>query len=1031
MLSRMVCAACGWENPAGSRFCNQCGRPTPLAGRAPDGPPGRSGTARPGEPALARPLPRALVSLPAWGCPVARVRTAGPAALLLAAAGLVLGVGLLWLGPDLWTTGLPALRAQLKQMPLAIAVVGAAVVVAGLVAASARQALQGAGASATQDAPPHRARALARRVAAHAWRPGAPLLALALAIVGQGLLFAAHSAAGVLCYLAALGLAWWAARAPAPGAWSGAGAFLTRYEWPLALAALAVGAGLRLVLLGTYPYGIEGDESKWSWSVVQFSMAGETHSWPATLFNDYAPFSLVYIPLFFTLFGPSIFTARALVAGASIVAAGLFYLLVRRALGVPAALLATFLLSVSIADVSASRLGHVEPHVKFWVVLAAFFAVWAVDVLLGPRALPASAHPAVPNRAPTTGRPPAWAAPVLCFLCGVTLVAGLLTYPTFNPMAAAVGLYLGGAVLLALRRHPAAWRVPVASAGLFLLPVVLATPRVLAAMAVRRNEYQVVLALWGPGPSPEGGQRLLSYLGTNLHDLLTSLFVRQRFGDFLLNRDGPFVNALLLPFFVLGVAWALVHLRTRHVAFVLLWFGLLFFFAPVLMGAVWFRVVHPAFPALYVLAALGLWWCYRALAALAGRPGHRALGAGLCGFLGVLTVLNTYIYFHEVVDFEDRVHRRELADLIHASVGPGRLVYLAYQPNRGDFIDLEGPFNRFVVRGRVGIGREHDYYRQLPYTDLLPSIFQERERYGELRVIAEGPQAPLGTLRWQVLGALVRCFPGTTARTGQHVMLYTIPASALAAPACTVTASAQLVEPSPGARLPAAQPVALAWQVDQGSPSEFRVQVERRNERVLAIDAESFTGPHWSPETRYVDGFRGAGFLQDDYQAGPATQQVEIPAEGTYAIWVRSLRRVADNTHVYLDVGTGPRELARPGATPLNQWVWESLGSEALPAGPRELTITKEYGTTYHVAIFIDEVVLSADPTFDPSQQDFWDPVLDRSRAATGATIHREALPALPPGRYRWRVQLLDGQRLIDDNGQTGRWTAYSEFHVE
>jgi hypothetical protein len=171
--------------------------------------------------------------------------------------------------------------------------------------------------------------------------------------------------------------------------------------------------------------------------------------------------------------------------------------------------------------------------------------------------------------------------------------------------------------------------------------------------------------------------------------------------------------------------------------------------------------------------------------------------------------------------------------------------------------------------------------------------------------------------------------------------------------------------------------------------------------------------------------------LQDDYQAGPATRQVEVPAAGTYEIWVRSLRRVADNTHVYLDVGSGPREFARPGATPLNQWVWESLGSEELPAGPRELTITKEYGTTYHVAIFIDEVVLSADPTFDPARQDFWDTVLDSARAATGAATSREVLPALPPGRYRWRVQLLDGQRLLDDDGQIGRWTAYSEFHVE
>ena len=73
---------------------------------------------------------------------------------------------------------------------------------------------------------------------------------------------------------------------------------------------------------------------------------------------------------FHHLFGPGLLSARLTVATFSVLGSLAFYWLARELFGVPVALLATFLLSVSIFDISASRLANVESHVKLWPLLA-------------------------------------------------------------------------------------------------------------------------------------------------------------------------------------------------------------------------------------------------------------------------------------------------------------------------------------------------------------------------------------------------------------------------------------------------------------------------------------------------------------------------------------------------------------------------------------------------------------------------------------------------------------------------------------
>jgi hypothetical protein len=228
--------------------------------------------------------------------------------------------------------------------------------------------------------------------------------------------------------------------------------------------------------------------------------------------------------------------------------------------------------------------------------------------------------------------------------------------------------------------------------------------------------------------------------------------------------------------------------------------------------------------------------------------------------------------------------------------------------------------------------------------------------------------------------------------------------------------------------------VEFTWTAEQNRPAAARVQVERFNDRVLFAEAEAtLRGPNWSADNRFVGDFSGTGFLLDDYRAGPAVGQIAVPAAGTYEVWVRSYRRARDDTHVLLDFGRGAVELARPDAARLDEWVWESLGRHDFAAGSATVTLTKDYGTASHMGIFVDALYLSRDEGFDPARQGLWDVVADSGPldlAASPSASFRWEAPATSD-RYRWRVQLLDGERLVDALGRVGIWTPPQEFRVK
>jgi len=830
----LPCAECGWENPNGSHFCNQCGIPLAVAAaRAPEqertvGAANGADRVEPGDLAeraerlqsrrsadeveaagslaqrparprrirlswlqiqltafVAASASRMSASVDIVSSAASRVRSFSFDRLSLAGLIGTLGVLLMLvaLGPVVWDSGLPAFRRLSREMPLQLAVVAAVALVATLAAGAASW-----GAPTESLSLVRRATRAVRAPIATRRSPGGLVLALALAVVAEGLLLTGSTLLGIVCYALAAVAAWRKARTTPTSHDSSFGALARRYEVPLALLILGGSTFLRFVMIGAYPIGIEGDEIKWASGYLDY-MVGDIGRWPASLAFDVGPVPFAYMPLFYGAFGASIGSARIAAATLSTIANVVFYFFARRALGVPSGLLATLLLGISLGDIAASRDAHIEAQVKIWVVLAPFFAAWAIDRL---RALPPGsldmAAPSVAARLRDL-----WdrfgAAPLLCLFSGASLICGLLVYDTFASMAIVVGLYLGVALLVMLIRAPKGWVSYLVSGTAFALPILMGTPRVIRVLYIRQGSHDRFDAAWGPNliPSPEHAQLVLAFIGKNLNDFMTSLFVHQRVGDFILVRPGaPWENAILLPLLVIGLAWSLARFRQGHNGLIILWAVLAPIPGAIVLGWPAYRIVYPAAPAFCLLMAVGLWACYAAFVATARHSWRPALAAGLVAFLGTAALINSHIYFRELPSFDDRLNIREMANFTEQNVGPGRMVLVAYLPNAPGFIGNSQEI-QFVARGVIGIwNNDANSFRQVAYADLLPSIFELRDRYTDIRVIAEGPPTALIPQRQATVDQLVRCFPGTSVEARRFSAIYSIPGDALANTRCVM-----------------------------------------------------------------------------------------------------------------------------------------------------------------------------------------------------------------------------------------------------
>ncbi len=824
------------------------------------------------------------------------------------------------------------------------------------------------------------------------------VLSLALGCAGEMLLLDQDYASGAAIYLAGV----IALLAGLYLGGDGAGQALEWSPWPwkkeviALLLVLAIGFLTHFYLLGRVPYGIEGDESSWALQVVDAmnsSGAGLDHPFAQM------PTSFWLQGLSYHLFGTRIESARFGVALLSLGGTVLFYFAAREMVNIPVALIATFLLGTSLIDIAASRQAHVETYVKIWIMGAVACMLW------GYRKRKA----------------------LLFLIAGASLAMGLMVYDSFALTPFALVGYLGWR-LIRDRQH---WREHLTYLLALLLPILAVAQGVWTYLEGRRisqvatltAETGVYLDSIGKIAAllPGWATFVLKYAGVTLERLTV-----QQLNDVLIGRPGPLESAALAPLLLLGLVLAIWHWKKRQVSFAVFWVLVPGLPTSLLLGQAFARTIYPFLGGLVVLAAMALWVPFSLLRqGLVGLP-RLGLTAILVAFLGSLGLSNGYVYFNEVWDPLERQVRREFGDLLRQHVKPTQMVYLPYMPLEQDLNEFEWRYAHYVVSSLFPGSNPDLFYTAIPYQQLLQAISSSQAGPQGIAVFYD-KTIRVPAQRQSVVQALERCYPDHSVQVGQFLDVYSIPPEALSRSTCSSTVDLRLTSPAMGQTITASSGVDFGWQLPKSKATAFRLVLEKRNEQVIWLEAEGLQARGWEAQKHLAGQYNGPAYLADVGSLdNRAEGTVQVPDAGKYTIWTRTLRRRADGSPVFLQVAGRSVEI---GCGETSGWEWQSWDGFELPAGQVPIEITRQYSTDSPWQIFIDTIVLSRQPGFDPNLQRDWDPVLDTSTIPSSQNYFRFAQP-LADGNYRWRVEVFDGERIIGWDGSPGFTSPDSLFSV-
>lgn len=753
-----------------------------------------------------------------------------------------------------------------------------------------------------------------------------------------------------------------------------------RWEIALVIGIVALASFGRLFALDTVPYGIEGDEAKWTAEVVSLGLRGEPDS-NGLYHRDALPISFFMQTVFHKLMGPSLFAARLEVALFSIIATLIFYLFLRQITAMPLALLASWLLSASIFDISASRLANVESHVKLWPILTLALFAWAL-------------------------RKRHWATYTIA---GIALALGVLTYDTVLPM----GLVMFILVIIEARRNSDSFADTLRNLMALLTPALLTLPFLIPYFTGRMNYYEIEEKGWDNG-----------WITTWHHfiDVLFTWYVRAS-DDFLYNRNGPLLNAFLVPWLTFGFAAALASFRQRLSSWTLVWLLLIIFPVPIITHTPLGRVYYPGLPAAYILAAIGLY--------LFTRESLRALGSGFRPFFAGISIavlvwlplFNLYIYFNEVYDFTDRQMRREVAEFAGEAASADNLIILASVPKANEALNNEYQMIELFMMDKLPLEEITASYKNVPLEEVLLTL-QDISPRANRSVFLDTLTQNDRQKRNDLANALRLCYPGATWNTGKFFDRVDIDAQTLANPACisTTISLAQTAENT------------FAWSLSNGTANQVSLQcgnlLSERN--WLELERLSLYGG-WQSETSFAEEWNGDGFIMDNYGSTPLTFEIVKTDESPLYVWVRYYKRVTDNSPAELFFNGKNYPFSDINEDLVNQWVWEKIGPLEGIAGNYNVAINRPYkdDPSGFIALFIDSLIYTHDPKFDPTgdQTQSLPPLVfsfqnERSEGAITASFE--------PGTYRCTVEATsNASRIVDAFGNTPVKSEIIEFTVE
>ncbi|GAB4452539.1 MAG: hypothetical protein Kow00120_22650 [Anaerolineae bacterium] len=825
-----------------------------------------------------------------------------------------------------------------------------------------------------------------------ALRAAGLITALAMAAAGQAAgQTGEYTVAAFLYLVAALGFAGWVALSRETIA---AGVTPLRAPRRLELAALALVMVLafaaRFYEFQRIPYGIEGDEAKWTAEVVG-AMIDQRHVLASDWHYGGVPGSFYMQAPFHHLFKPTLLSARMAVAVYSLLATLLFYALARTLFNTPVALLATGLMSVSLVDISASRQALVEGHTKLWIIGGPALLVMALQYRR------------------------VW----MFALAGAAFGLGIVTYDTYLPMLGVGGAIFVVEMLFILRAEPAerAWRPWAMRWAAFLAALGVFLGRAMLYVGGRGGDYRVEDLGWASAPL----DTFLLGLGRVLR-----VFFEQVDRDFFHDREGPLINGLLVPFVVLGVIGCLALWRQRSARVVLIWTAVTLFPVPIALLVVYPRVLYKVLPALYLLAALGIFWALRFAWSLAGRLGRPAIWAAIAACAVAYPTLNLYIYFNEVHESANDIAYREISDFLVHYAEEGRLILIPYLPFSHDMAEDAQPWLNFYMRQNFDEGTQGRFYKIVSYEDLFATMTQAFARYESVGVIIDR-NAIDPTPREAIIANLRECYVADAVwpRTYADFMLFWSGAQE-SAPcySAQVTFAPEVTLPA----YPATAPPVFYWSVSNGTPRQVALQCQRQRQDLLFLEAEDFDeSQYYVVREDIVEGFSGRGVISDEPgDLMPlAAKRFNLPRDGVYTVWVRSYRIRDDGFPPYLTVGDYPEPFPFSVNPALFAWQWDRIGDFRLDGGEVYIAVTRPYEGAKPFAVYVDVVLLTSDPNFDPEATEArWEDVLPGDPVDLPAPGVQQGVLTVEenwtPGIYRCRVGVWDGERLRDNEGAAG-----------
>ena len=726
------------------------------------------------------------------------------------------------------------------------------------------------------------------------------------------------------------------------------------------LALLLITSFARLYTLRVIPYGIEGDEAKWTSEAVNLGLLGTPDS-SGEYHRDALPVSYyIQMPLH-RLLGPSLFAARLTVVILSIIGTLLFYWLLRQITNFPIAAISSSLLSISVFDISASRLANVESFAKITPILTLALLAWAIKS----------------RRWQVYG------------FSGIALAFGMLTYDTVWPLSILTLLI----ALIELARQKEKFIESVKAIAALLAPTIISLPLLIPYLSSRLSYYKF----------EEKG------LSTDTNMLLWKVFlqvIRTWFidlrSDFIYNRSGPLLNAVFLPFLVLGLIIAILQIKKKASYWNLLWAILFIFPIPILAHSPMGRVYYPALPAVYFFVGLGFYFFWMELDAFLGKKLRPLLLVVTLLPLTWLPLANLYLYFNEVSDNSDRQFRREIGEFAAQIADEESLLLLPAIPGENTPLNNEHQMLELYMLKSISAEKIDSAYKHVSPEYLLTEIKKQKDSYKNIEILFDQGETP------EILNMLRACYPDGKIAEGDFLTRFRLERTDLESIGCI---SASLYIEVDGENK-------IYWELKGEKIQEIILSCDNQADDIIKLEAENlFMSPGWQTETNYASDWIGTGFARDNYGSKALKIRTETRLSKVAYIWIRYFKRTLEEPSIYLEVDEDQHPFANITAEELNKWRWERVGPVEFDKYI-EFSIDHKGSSEHFMAIFLDSFIISTDANFSP-ERNLWQSanplVFSFDTPKNEGTIELE----IPQGLYKCQASIENEIPIVEMQGET------------